>query len=265
MMFDSLLDFVPAERRFSGEMRRVVIAVECFVHGLLSVGGGFLLLRRIQGELTAPASFALLATTGCFLAVWLTVSFWRTRILPEFGISVSFGVLASIVIASAISIPGSSVFGVIILWTPILTMAGFFSWTQISGLRSEAEVDANSSQESVPLLHEEEIETLDPSIRQSVTRSVDEDGAEVICGKVRCEFEPNERVQNVHIGFCPVLDAEPEVFAEIADGSEADVSIGQILCTGVRFDVKMHHPVTDGTSVLIEFYAKCPVSLRTAT
>lgn len=259
----SALNNISAHPQDQAKLWPLIVAGECIVHLLLAVSGGFLLIRRVQGAFNSPVSFGMLLVIGVVLAGWLAASYWRSRILQVGTISLSLGVLAAILIALAISIPGSSVIGVVLLWVPILTTAFFFCWAQISDLRGETE--QRPSKQPQPTVSDVFEEAIDPSISQSITRRFDQDGTEVISGSIRCRFEPNERMRNAHIGFCPVLESEPEVFAEIVEGPDAEVGVGQILCTGVRFDVKIQHPGTEKTSVLIEFYAKCPVSGHSVT
>ena len=254
-MLSSLLNHVPIERQRSTRVWHLLIATECFLHGLLLLCGAFLVVRRIQGAMTAPAGFTILVTTGIGLAVWIAYVTWRIRLRPEFKWLVHVAVGYSLAIAIAITLSNGSAVGACLLWGLILSVGGYGIWSQFTDFDRNETTPAKEI-ESISV----EFDAADPSITQSITRRFDDDGSEVISGTIRCHFEPNERMRNAHIGFCPLLASAPEVFAEVVDGPDADVMVGQVLCTGVRFDVKIHQPAASKTSVLVEFYAKCAAS-----
>ncbi|MBW3596937.1 MAG: hypothetical protein KY475_06635 [Planctomycetes bacterium] len=95
-----------------------------------------------------------------------------------------------------------------------------------------------------------------PGQLQQLTRYRDEDGAEVIHGRLRGEFSSNQRVQHLHVAFCPPLERPPELSVEQMDGPDAAIAVGQVESYGARIDVRLTSPAREDESVVVEFYAR---------
>jgi hypothetical protein len=57
------------------------------------------------------------------------------------------------------------------------------------------------------------------------------------------------------VAFCPPFEFLPEVEAEIADDSPADVKLTQVLHNGAQLEVRLPHPAPVATSVTVELFA----------
>src|SRR5262249_57491497 len=92
----------------------------------------------------------------------------------------------------------------------------------------------------------------DEATTQSITRRTDRDG-EVIEGWIRVAFATAERHAAGHLAICPPMDRRPACFAEQASGPAAEIKIAQVLCHGVRFELKLDEPAAERSSVVVEF------------
>ena len=106
----------------------------------------------------------------------------------------------------------------------------------------------------------EEMETEAPLLRDGVqrqwTRELLEDGRVKLHGLVRGRLEGGERVQAVHIEFCPPYAADPTVTAYVVEGAGVDVRVTQAACFGARWE--WHRPASaaqQATEVITYFEA----------
>jgi hypothetical protein len=99
---------------------------------------------------------------------------------------------------------------------------------------------------------------------QQITRYRNELGAEVIQGLLRVELTKNQRTAHIHIAFCPPLTSTPEFTWEQTEGDDATIAIGQLATYGARLDLRMARPAANGDSIVVEFFASCPVISRCA-
>ncbi|HEX3726537.1 MAG TPA: hypothetical protein VHV08_09860, partial [Pirellulales bacterium] len=76
---------------------------------------------------------------------------------------------------------------------------------------------------------------------------------ETLTGWVRADLVTAQRHATAHVAFCPPFNCTPHCFAEIANGPDAEVKIAQVLCCGVRFEIKLDQPVAEPQSVIVEF------------
>ena len=84
----------------------------------------------------------------------------------------------------------------------------------------------------------------------------DEEGAEVIHGRLRAGFAAGQRVHHLHVAFCPPLASPPEFAVEQLDGPDAALTAGQIETYGARIDVRLARPAETGETIVVEFYAR---------
>jgi hypothetical protein len=92
-------------------------------------------------------------------------------------------------------------------------------------------------------------------ILQQVTRLRTAEGNDAVRATVTAEFAPGERQNTVYVGFCPPFELLPEVEANVADDSEADVKLAQVLHSGAQLEVRLSEPATEPTVVSIELFA----------
>ena len=59
----------------------------------------------------------------------------------------------------------------------------------------------------------------------------------------------------MYAGFCPPFELLPQIEVNVADDSEADVKLAQVLHNGAQFDVRLGEPAEGAITVTIEFFA----------
>lgn len=106
---------------------------------------------------------------------------------------------------------------------------------------------------------EEECLDLPPNVTQQLTRAI-ESGQEQVHGLVRAKFTSGQRHVYLHVGFCPPLPSVPHVELHQLEGPEVQVKPGQILTSGVRFDLKLREAPTVDALPVFEFIASAPTS-----
>ncbi len=123
--------------------------------------------------------------------------------------------------------------------------------------QSFAVEEAMNGERNDALLEEgAEDDALPPEHLQQLTRFRDEDGGEVIHGRLRAKFATNQRVHYLHIAFCPPLAVTPELVCEQIEGADASLATGQVETYGARIDLRLARPAAEGESVVVEFYAR---------
>ena len=99
---------------------------------------------------------------------------------------------------------------------------------QISGDDWEAVDDLEEMETEAPLLP--------AGVQRQWTRELLEDGRVKLHGLVRGRLEAGERVQAVHVEFCPPYAADPTVTAYVVEGAGVDVRVTQAACFGARWE-----------------------------
>jgi hypothetical protein len=92
-------------------------------------------------------------------------------------------------------------------------------------------------------------------VLQNLTRVRTAEGHEAIRGTLLAEFQPGERQTTLHIAFCPPFERLPEVEANVADDSDADVKLTQVFHHGAQFELRLPEPVSEYANVEIELFA----------
>lgn len=124
-------------------------------------------------------------------------------------------------------------------------------------LANESEIDeGDGSSDLFGSSEEDEID--EESITQQMTRSLTSDGTETIAGRVRVDFQANERQSSAHLAFTPPLRNVPEVFVDQSSGPSAAVTPGSIYAHGARVDVRLENAVGEPSSVWFEIYVVSP-------
>jgi len=93
-------------------------------------------------------------------------------------------------------------------------------------------------------------------ITQQLTRSMADDGSDVLSGWLRLDFSAGQRMGNLHVAFCPPFSSTPELSVSQLDGPEARIKIAQLLPYGVRLDLKLLTLSEEPASVLVQFSAR---------
>jgi len=254
--------------RARSELARVVAPA---LTALLLVVAGVILARRLAGALERPLPPAALLGTGLLL-VLLGVAArlvppahrWQTRRrralywLPT----------AAVLLAGIALTPG----------TPPGWIAAF--WCVLIGGEALGQVTNRLVQRrfpppaAVPAGRTRRVEPAQPpatdtaahvaippaevpadDITQQLTRSVAAGGLDVLTGWLRAGFAPGQRTASVHVAFCPPFAKTPRLAVEQLDGPSARIKTAQLLPYGTRLDLKLTHPATDASDVLLRFRA----------
>ncbi len=105
---------------------------------------------------------------------------------------------------------------------------------------AEAATDRVSDDGWETVGEQEEMETEAPllpaGVQRQWTRELLEDGRVKLHGLVRGRMEAGERVQAVHVEFCPPYAADPTVTAYVVEGAGVDVRVTQAACFGARWE-----------------------------
>ena len=98
---------------------------------------------------------------------------------------------------------------------------------------------------------------LPPEVSQRLVRRQEPDGSELLTGVVRACFEPGQKTTYVHVAFCPPFPSLPLCDAEAIDGPDAEVKVNQVVGHGLRLEVRLEKVEHEIASVLVEFVARC--------
>ena len=256
---------------------------------LYSVGTALLLLtaslfawRRMDGALSTPldaASLLLAATclSAASLAMFRAVRTWQSQ-SPR---SVRFGLVAAtsaavILIASSLSLPGTSAWGLTALWLPItLSLVGQslpIAWrgNKSSPASGGVREQSSTAPSSAPILRVDGPHTsavtgphFPPEhVTQQLTRSITEDGLDQYKGWIRASFDEGQRQQVVHLAFCPPFQTLPELSTTLADGQAVEIKHAQLMPYGARVELKRDRSEKSPSVALLRFSA---VEVRAAS
>ncbi len=266
---------------------------ESLALGLLALwllGSGVLLCRRLAGGLENPLGWPPMLIAGGLVGVMavatrvacLHASWCR---LPKRGcLSVhAFVTVAAVTIGLSISLPGSPVAGVVLIWG-VLVAEEFWAWKEIlfQLRRQFAETSADSQRASeemgtasaalcvepgesrqreatIPIFlqaqHEEDSE-LPEDVLQRFTRNRTSDGSDVLSGLLRVVLTAGQRTASVHVAFCPPFSRIPQIAVEQCEGEPARIKVGQLLPYGARFDLKLGCPSESTEGLVLRFWAE---------
>ena len=101
-------------------------------------------------------------------------------------------------------------------------------------------------------------EPLEPEMSQQFVRRQNAAGGETIEGLLRVRVARGQRHATAHVAICPPLERVGECYAEPCDGPPASVKVAQVLCYGVRFEIKLDEPPDEPASVVVEFAIHAP-------
>ncbi len=234
----------------------------------------------------AALSIALLTAAWCasIRAAWLAAS------PQQFGTKLH-GLIAAvpcgsaILIARAVTFHPVSEFATFLLWFATFAQEGITLSLFISTLGSDtisqwfnraANAAATSPiappplkpvvptplpEDATPADQEIEDESfgLADNVSQQLTRAIEAD-QEQIHGLVRATFTAGQRHAYLHIGFCPPLPSVPHVELHQLEGPEVQIKPGQVLTSGVRFDLKLREAPAEMTLPVFELLATSSIS-----
>ncbi|MBA2116494.1 hypothetical protein [Bremerella alba] len=271
----------------SSELRGICLALAAGGTGLLATAAVIACGVRLSASefdtLSAGPSLAitLLAATWCasIRAAWLAAS---PKELSQ-GLHAAIAIVpfvSAILIARSVTFAPLTEFTTFLLWFAILTQEGLtlslFVTTLFGDRLGEVlnRFEPESAPEALapsfkieatesPTLAEEPLEEesfdLPPGVTQQLTRAI-EAGQEQIHGLVRAKFVSGQRHVYLHVGFCPPLPSVPHVELHQLEGPDVQIKPGQVLTSGVRFDLKLREAPTVDALPVFEFMASCPAS-----
>lgn len=245
----------------------------------LLVGGSALLVsRRLAGAFDSPLSIAALAVVGFLLALlahaarttlpaeWLARQHvgWRA-LLSSVGVSLAaFG-------AMGVSLPGTSPLGLACLWCPLLCEGCVVlrdAYSHVAAptraslvvLLANALADRPRARATITTPrgrshHRAPRPRSEPT--QSIVRWMS-GNRDSLRGRVLVRLALGRRTASAHVAFCPPFAETPLVQIKASARSGLDVSVGQVLPHGARFDVKLGTSSASKLTVPIEFSASGP-------
>jgi hypothetical protein len=92
----------------------------------------------------------------------------------------------------------------------------------------------------------------DEQLVQRITRMRSPSGGETIQAVARAVFGKGDRLADVHLAFCPPLDAAPKLTARVIGDSDATATITLAQTYGTRIEVRLPQPAPTGMSILLE-------------
>ncbi|QDU74100.1 hypothetical protein Pan97_11050 [Bremerella volcania] len=261
----------------------------------LAAGGTALLATSAMiacGTRLSVGEFELLSAGPSLAIVLLTAAWcasirsgWLAASPKAFGPSLHAAIaivpfVSAVLIARAVTFAPLTEFSTFLLWFAILAQEGTTLSLFVSTLYGERIGEALSRSEKHPAtptlqpmlkvetednqhvaeepIEEESLE-LPPGVTQQLTRAT-EAGQEQVYGLVRAKFVSGQRHVYLHVGFCPPLPSVPHVELHQVEGPDVQIKPGQILTSGVRFDLKLREAPTIDALPVFEFMATCPTS-----
>jgi len=93
----------------------------------------------------------------------------------------------------------------------------------------------------------------DESVQMRLIRRKESDEVELLEAWVRADFQPGERVTNLHVPFCPPFADQPQEKPKWEtcqfEGNEVEIQVSQINALGTRLDLKRPSQRKDQESV----------------
>jgi hypothetical protein len=236
---------------------------------LLLFVAAVLVVRRNLGGLTLPLSASSLFVCGLAVAAASIIFRLLNRESPASEplqtVWRAAPIIAVVLIASSLSIPGTGAGGLFALW--ICIALGEITSQFIAPSQSQRVDAANLAASLTPARAESPPDNLSrptadngaiqhdaADVSQRLTRRRDENGRELISGWLRVDVSPGERTKFAHVAFCPPLSRAPHCEIELEDGL-ATATVAQVLPQGARFELKLPRPATESTTISLEWVA----------
>lgn len=226
-----------------GIVARALAIATCVVFAMAT----FLMARRVTGAFSSPLSLLPLTATATVVVLWTLVVRELSARKPAFEAA---SIVTLFTIALACSYPGTRPVDWLI-WPAAMLAVVFcpsLAWKR-EQQRKRLRVSHPATETVGPT--ESDCET----ILQQFTRVRSAEGIESIHGIFMAEFAAGERQTLTHIAFCPPFERLPQVEANVADDSDAEVKLIQVLHNGSQFEVRLPQPADTPTNVAVEFFA----------
>jgi hypothetical protein len=201
----------------------------------------FLFVRRAAGALTAPLPTLQLVATAAVMLIWAVIVREFTAKRPLF-FWISLSTLLLVAVACSF---------------PAVRVVDWLVWLPAIGVVAALPFTVKGEPENVPTVQPQLANANDTLERvlQQVTRLRTAEGNDAVRATLTAEFAPGDRQTTAYVGFCPPFELLPEVEANIADDSEADVKLTQVLHNGAQLEVRLSEPAEEATAVSIELFA----------
>ena len=251
------------DRSLVSNLTKVVIFA---AQAMLLVLAAVLFSRWLGGAFSRPAPGLPIATAVVVSAIAVAFRLWLalgTQYLvlstvsdrwatPSAVLLFALPGLASLLTLLAISVPGTSAIALTFSWL-IFLVVEVASWLLFYVReRQSSTVQSLHGQTAPPA---EFADALAPDAVQQMTRTRDDTGAETISALVRVEFAASERLQVVHLAFCPPLGRVPTVALEQLDGPEVELRTTNVQTFGTRIEVRLIEELSDSRSAVVQVYA----------
>lgn len=221
---------------------RAVVVSTCVAFAIAA----FLLARRVTGAFSLPLPVAHLVVTAFAVVLWALAVRQLSARRP---VAVAAAIIVLFTLALACSYPGSRAIDWLIWPAAMLAVA----LCPPLVLKSEEQ-----SKQLRILPHDSEssdaAEDETGTMLQQLSRVRTADGCETVHGTLVAEFAAGERQTTLYVAFCPPFERLPSVEANVADDSEADVKLSQVLHNGAQFDVRLPQAANEATNVAVEFF-----------
>jgi hypothetical protein len=242
------------------------------IASLLSFVAIVLLTRRIAGALVEPLPTTVLLLVGMSaIATAIIVQFLNAHSELRLFTSLSEGIeilvagIALLVIAACLSIGGSSILGLLCLWTATLFSGAVLvrPWSfetpadPLAGFASVSRDDA-----AMDIWPPKQFDLAPPVADEWTERTLtqrlqyrSEPTGIAIDGWVRVHFATGQRVAIAHVAFCPAFESVPEADCEVLDGPSCEIRPTLALPWGIRWELRLDAEATEPTEVVLGFAA----------
>jgi hypothetical protein len=239
---------------YSALARRLMMLAAAALLASILVATTFFLIRRLSGEVVRPLSSAGLVLCGMALAAAAAglrmvceslicgLSARRRRMVK---VAMPAGLV--LLVAPVLSLPGSSMWGLIGLWGLAAIGAGFMP---------AVEMARRGRMFSLRRRPASPTPTVRRDVLQQLTRLREPNGTEVVEGWLRANFLAGTRTMQLYIAFCPPFARTPVVDAEPQEGPPAALKVGPIYPHGARIEVRLDRAVREPASVVLAVSAR---------
>jgi hypothetical protein len=214
--------------------------------------------RRLVGAFEQPIAPSVVLS-GCVVLISLGIVLrlpliWSTDNRPAWAAPLAlYGTsTALLIVAALLTAPNRQPWwSWLLLWAGVLTAEAIIYWRTSHSLTTNHA--AKPSVRPVAVIDEFE---LPERVMQRFERSHDDELGEIISGQVRARFSAGQRVENVHLSFCPPFAQIPEVAAESVSGPNAKVKPSLVVPNGARIDIRLDRPAVAETDVIVEVFVQ---------
>lgn len=243
--------------------------------------------RRLAGALSTPLDIATLAAVA--VAAAAVAALVRLCLAARAPWSIHANITVALaLLALAMSLPGTSPLGLVLLWSVLSGEEAWAWWLyrvrrplrsasadeqpppksddvaicaaegiaeeDSCGIETDGLTDEDVGEESLPAA----------DVLQRLTRSRAADGSETFTGWLRVPLAAGQRTANLHLAFCPAFGQTPTITVDQQDGPAARIRPVQLLPYGARFDLKLAQTCEEDSAIVLHFVAEAPPPKPTA-